>query len=169
MVWEDSAKHNQHVIVKQKHHWVVLYHENQQAFGCSITTTSWGGVFPTLHYYIPAGQAKVPNSHKTVLSMEKNVPWLWGGKNKELEEASLCTKDGRWAGSRGDANTTSVLLYTFEQGTKPPNTQIGLYDELAGYITVPPNGQSSARGKTFLLKSGIQYFTWSVLAKMWVM
>lgn len=59
---------------------VVLYYENQQAFRCSITTATWRGVFPTIHYNISAGQAKVPDSHITVLSMEENVPWLWGEK-----------------------------------------------------------------------------------------
>lgn len=53
----------------------------KQALRCSITTDGRWGAFMALHYYIPAGQAKVPNSNMAVVTEEENVPGLWKKTN----------------------------------------------------------------------------------------
>lgn len=49
----------------------------QQAPEFSITIAGRGGAVIAIHYYIPAGQTKVPNPNMAVMTVEENVPWLW--------------------------------------------------------------------------------------------
>lgn len=42
-----------------------------------ITTAGRGGGFLFVHYYILAGQTKVPDPNVTVITMKEDVPWLW--------------------------------------------------------------------------------------------
>lgn len=44
---------------------------------CSITTAGGAGAFMAIHYYISAGQTKVPNPNMAVMIVEENVPGLW--------------------------------------------------------------------------------------------
>lgn len=47
-----------------------------QAKRYTITTAMRGGAFVAIHYYISAGQAKVPNTNIGVMTIKENVPWL---------------------------------------------------------------------------------------------
>lgn len=49
----------------------------KQVLNSSITTARRVGAFVCIHYYITAGQTKVPNPNVAVMTMEENVSWLW--------------------------------------------------------------------------------------------
>lgn len=49
----------------------------KQVLKSSITTARRVGAFVCIHYYITAGQTKVPNPNVAVMTMEENVSWLW--------------------------------------------------------------------------------------------